>query len=117
MRNMRHVVDVMRPTGAEGTRGERQGQDIRVRSGVSCSIETVSGGETEQARSTYPAATYKVTMYADHLKPVTPPMYLAGGTLGMIPGTNEPRWLNVLFVGDPQGNGRIHELICEEDLS
>ena len=110
MRNMRHVVNVMRPTLAVGSRGEAEGQDQQVLKEVPCSIETLSGREAELARSVYPDATYKVEMYADPRNPVTAVMYLTGGTLGT-------RRLNVGFVNDRDLKGVQYELLCGEDLS
>lgn len=107
---LRHYVNVMQPTDAEGTRGEREGQDKTVRQGVPCSIETLSGRELELARSTYPDATYKVVMRADPLRQVTSVMYLTGGTLGK-------RRLYIAFPNNiDQKNFELH-LLCSEDLS
>lgn len=107
MRGFRHYVNVMKPTDAEGSRGERQGQDSIVRQGVPCSIETLSGAEGERARGTYGDVTYKVTMYADRLRPITSAMYLSGGTLGK-------RQLHIAFVNDRDQVGFVLELLCGE---
>lgn len=100
----------MRPTEATGTVGELQGQDATVIALVPCSIETLSGREAEIARSVYADVTYKVEMYSDPRKPVTPNMYLTGGTLG-------PRRLHIGFVKDSNnmGTGSL-ELLCAEAM-
>lgn len=111
MKNMRHVVNVMRPTQALGTRGEGEGKDQQVLKDVPCSIETLSGREAELARSVYPDATYKVEMYADPSNPVTAVMYLTGGTIGT-------RRLHIGFVNDSNNMGTASlTLLCGEDLS
>ena len=105
--NLRHYVNVMQPTDAEGTRGEREGIDKTVRQGVPCSIETLSGVEGERARGTYGDVTYKVTMRADRLRPVTNAMYLTGATLGK-------RKLHIAFVNDVDQMGFELQLLCGE---
>lgn len=107
---LRHYVDVMKPTAAIGSRGELEGQASLVRQGVACSIETLSGREAEIARSTYPDATYRVRLYADPSKPVSEEMYLTGGTLGK-------RKLQIGFKNDIDQVGFVNELLCGEDLS
>jgi head-tail adaptor len=108
--NLRHYVNVMQPTDAEGTRGEREGMDKTVRQGVPCSIETLSGAEGERARGTYGDVTYKVTMRADRLRPITAAMYLTGGTLGN-------RKLYIAFKNDIDQMGYQLELLCGELVS
>jgi hypothetical protein len=105
---LKHYVNVMRPTEAYGSVGELQGQDQTILQGVPCSIETLSGREAEIARSVYADVTYKVEMYADPRKPVTAEMYLTGGTLGK-------RKLHIGFVNDSNnmGTGSL-ELLCSE---
>lgn len=104
---MRHMVTVMRPTQAQGTRGEPQGKDAVIVKDVPCSIETLSGREGELARQIFAAATYRVQMYGDPSKPIENTDYLQFGS----------RRLNIGFINDRQQNGIELELLCEEALS
>jgi hypothetical protein len=104
---MRHLVNVMRPTGAEGDLGERRGQPICVRREVPCSIETLTGREIDQARTILSDAIYKVEFYADPSKVVTQNDFLTGGTLGK-------RELHIGYVNDVNMQGLKLELLCGE---
>lgn len=110
MRNVVHVVNVMRRAEARDSLGETpDNQDTLIRKSVPCSIETLSAREAEQARTVFPDANYKVEMYADPKAPVTPDCYLTGGSLGKAK----------LYCGPDLAelNGPIHTLPCSGDLS
>lgn len=108
MKNMRHVVSVMAPPGATDSRGQEEGKPTVVRANVPCSIETIGGAESEAGQSNYPTVNYQVEMYADPKNPVTPDMYLTGGTIGK-------RELQIRLVNDSNNmhTGRL-TLFCTE---
>lgn len=118
MKGYRHVVNVMRPTQAQGSVGEALGQDATVRRLVPCSIETLAGKEAEQVHSTWPSVTKKVEMYADPARQVTPVMYLTGGSLGnrlMSDGSTQPRVLSIVFIDEDEIGLKV-TLFCEEAM-
>lgn len=96
---MRHVANIMRPTDAEGTRGEREGQDEVVIREWPFSYKQLRGDTAEQVHSVYGMAAGQLEGYADPSRQVTPGMYLAGGTLG-------GRRLDIAAVEDKGGMGR-----------
>lgn len=109
MKNMRHRVNVMRPTKAEGTLGELQGQPELYRSEVPCSIKPISGNESEQARQNAPSATFEIEMYGDPNKPTTEECWLE-----LLPLTKPPRKFNIQFIDDKNLNQIELRLLCGE---
>jgi hypothetical protein len=107
MKNLRHVVSVMRPTEATDTIGNTRGAPQQIFGQWPCSIETLSGRELELARSTYADATLKVEGYGDPGKRFKVTDYLTGGSIGS-------RVLNIGFINDRQQNGIQLSLICGE---
>ena len=105
MKNMRHVVNVMRSTKTEGSLGQTQGKPDTIIKDWPCSIETLSGRELELARSTFAAATLKVEGYGNPSKPIKETDYLEFGE----------RILHVGFVDDKHQNGVELSLICGEE--
>src|SRR5581483_3206234 len=106
MKNMRHVVKVMRPPNP-------QGEDVRnnpptvLRTKVPCSIEPMRGQEAERLSQMYATAIHTVGMYGDPaklIKRVDKCIDQTGATL------------NVLDIRDPSRSqlGYI-ELICGEE--
>jgi head-tail adaptor len=78
VKNMRHVVTVMRPAEAQDDAGQKKNATV-YRADVPCSIEHLSGREAEKARAIYPEATLKVEMYGNPLKPVSHKDWLKHG--------------------------------------
>lgn len=105
MKNMRHVVNVMRPTKATGTLGELQGQPEIVCEKWPCSIKPISGNESESARQNAPGATFAVEGYGDPKWKDLEQCYLTGGSIG-------ERRLNIAFVDDENLNGVKLRLLC-----
>jgi hypothetical protein len=104
VRNLRHYVNVMRPTKAADEYGQTQGQPETLLANVPCSVETLSGRELELARATFGMVSYKVTMYGDPSKPIRRTDYLTMGD----------RRLEIADVKDTYQNGVVFELICGE---
>ena len=107
MKNMRHIVDVMRPTEALDGYGQTQGNPQIVMRQWPCSIETLSGREVEQARTVFAEATHKVEGYGDPARPFKERDYLTGGSIGS-------RVLGIGFKNDKQQNGIHLSLLCGE---
>lgn len=103
---LRHVVNVMRPPTALGTRGEPDGNPKLVRANARCSIETISGRESDQVHAKWPNADYRVEMRVDP-REITAEDYLTGGTL-------KSRRLNIEHVDDVDGLGFLFRLLCSE---
>lgn len=105
---MQHTVDVYRdPTGTYGTRGEILGGAELVAARVPCSIETLSGREAEQARSTYPYAAYQVEFWGSPAWNLTTQCKLIHGN-------------NVYHIGhidDVDQKGCEFVLLCGRDLT
>lgn len=96
---MRHVANIMRPTDAEGTRGEREGQDEVVIREWPFSYKQLRGDVAEQVHTSLGTAAGQLEGYADPSRQVTPGMYLTGGTLGA-------RRFDIAAVEDLSGMGR-----------
>lgn len=105
---MRHIVNVMRPTEAKGSLGQKQGQDKPLCKDWPCNIKTLSGKEQESARTTAPDAQYEVEGYGDPTWTNLEKCYLTGGTL-------RERVLNIAFVDDKNLNGVNLRLLCGEN--
>lgn len=106
---LRHVVNVMRPAENQGTRGEIEGKDKLIRRDVPCSIDTLTVREVQHVQSMWPEATYRIEMYADPSRQVTPGDYLTGQSLG-------ERKLYVVGVVDVETLGVVARLFCSEAL-
>lgn len=109
-KNMRHVVNVIRPTSAEGSIGQLQGKPDVLLANVPCSIRPVSGRESEEARQNGVTATLIVELYGDPRKPITESDWLA-----VHPITDPPRKLNIAYINDKQQNGIELTLFCGEN--
>ena len=107
MKNMRHRVNVMRPTEAQGTRGQAQGNPELILKDWPCSIETLSGREIEQARTVFAEATHRVEGYGDPAQRFKERDHLTGGSIGK-------RTLHIGFINDKQQNGIELSLLCGE---
>lgn len=105
MKNMRHRVNVMRPTKATGSLGERQGQDETVCENWPCSITTLSGKEQETARQNGADAQYSIEGYGDPKWKDLEKCYLQFGE----------RRFHIAFVDDEQMNGVKLRLLCGEN--
>lgn len=106
-KNMRHIVRVMRPTEAAGTRGQSQGEPQTIIAEWRCSIETLSGREVVQARTVFAEATHEVKGYGDPKKRFEERDYVTGGSIG-------ERVLHIGFINDIQQNGVSLSLLCQE---
>lgn len=107
MKGYDNTVNVMRPATASTDRGQQRGQPTCVRREVPCSIETLTGNQSEIARQLYTDATYSVKFYADPSKPVDEKCYLTGGTLG-------ERKLQIGHVADTDFKNLELTLLCGE---
>lgn len=105
--DLRHTVNVMRPTEATGSLGETQGEPKLICKNWPCSIAVMSGRELELARQNFAAANLKVEGYGDPRNPFKATDYLTGGSIG-------GRVLNVGFVNDLKQNGLELSLVCGE---
>jgi head-tail adaptor len=106
-KNMRHVVSVMRPTEAQGTRGQIQGTPETIIDKWPCSIETLNGREVVQARTVFAEATHRVEGYGNPAKRFKERDYVTGGSIG-------ERVLAIGFINDKQQNGVELSLLCGE---
>jgi hypothetical protein len=106
VKNMRHVVTVMRPAEAVGSLGQTQGQPTTIYQNWPCSIKTVGGSESVQGQQIGGSRTLEVEGYTDPKKPIRTEDYLQLGT----------RVLNVSFVDDVDQNGVKVRLLCGESL-
>lgn len=106
MKNMRHVVNVMRPTESLEGHGAIEGKPTIYIPKVPCSIETLSGQELERARQLVSTATHKVEMYGDPKKPLKRTDFL----------DFEGRTLEIGQILDKNQNGVELELICGEEV-
>ena len=79
MKNLRHIVTIKRPTKAVGPDGQPQGQDETLFSEVPCSIETLTGVESEVGGQLVARSTYQVKLYGDPNKPLKESDYLQFG--------------------------------------
>lgn len=114
MTNLRHVVNVMRPTKNKGTVGESQGQPDVVMRNWPCSIETLQGREADLARQTFASATLKVEGYGDPRNPFKATDYLE--FVDGVTGTKDkPRKLYIGVVNDEKQNGIKLTLLCGEE--
>jgi len=104
MRNMRHTVNVMRPTEAVGPLGQTQGSPTVVCKDWPCSIRSMTGSEQEQARQVNAFATLTVEGYGDPKWTKLEECYLQFGE----------RRLNISYVDDEQQNGIKLTLFCGE---
>lgn len=111
MRNLRHIVNVHRPTQALDSRGQANNDTVYWRD-VPCSIETLSGQEQIVARQLLATATYKVAMYGNPEKRLDPSDKLEWG----VKPDGKPRYLEIGEIRDLQQNGQQLELICGEIL-
>lgn len=105
---MRHVVNVMRPTKAQGSLGEIQGMPETVCRDWPCKIKTLSGKEQEVARQTAADAQFEAEGYGDPKWTNLEQCYLTGGSL-------RDRRLNIAFVDDENLNSIKLRLLCGED--
>lgn len=103
---MRHVVNVMRPTGARGSRGQPEGKADTIIANWQCSITPLGGSESDEASGTMAQMTYQVEGYGDPSKPIMPKDFLMFGT----------RKLHVSTVEDVNMNGQHLILTCGEEL-
>lgn len=110
-KNMRHRVNVMRPTSAEGSIGQLQGKPELLMANVPCSIKPISGSsESEDARQNGVVAQLTVELYADPRKPIKERDWLY-----VHPITDDCRKLNIAYVQDEEQNGIELTLFCGEN--
>ena len=102
-----HVVNVMRPSSAEGSRGQIQGRPEVIIKNWPCLVTDISGKEIVQARTVFSEATMKVDGYGDPNKPFAERDYLTGGSIGT-------RMLNIGTISDKNQNGVELSLLCGE---
>ena len=98
------IVNVMRPTKAQGPDGQPQGQDEVWRAEVPCSIETIAGTQPEVGGQQRAITTYTVEMYGNPDKPMKHSDYLLW----------QGRRLNIADIADERQNGVQLTLICGE---
>lgn len=105
MPTLNKIVDIRCPPDAVDESGQPRGVDGVVRREVPCSIEPVSGQESETGGQQQAITSYRVELYGDPNKPIRHRDYL---TLG-------PRQFNVEHIADPSLNqlGKL-TLICGE---
>ena len=107
MKNMRHRVTVMRPTGAQEEHGALEGQPQTLIADVPCSITFLTGREAEVARQLVPSATHRVEMYGDPAKPLQYADWLKMGS----------KRFEVASINDKKLNGIELELLCVEVIN
>lgn len=79
---MRHYANIMRPTKAQGSVGNREGQpEVYIRE-QPFSYKQLTGAVQDQVNGTWVSATGAIEVYSDPSKPILPGMYFTGGTLG-----------------------------------
>lgn len=103
MRNLRHIVNVHRPTQALDSRGQANNDTVYWRD-VPCSIEAISATEGEAGGQQQAVTTYKVEMYGNPLKPLKHSDWLKWGS----------RKLNIEAIDDTKQNGEQLVLTCGE---
>lgn len=96
----------MRPTEAEGSLGQTQGQPQTIYQNWPCSIKTIGGSESIQGQQVTGSRTLEIEGYTDPRKPIKVQDYLTYGS----------RTLNVNFVDDVDQNGIAVRLVCGESL-
>ena len=101
------LVTIERPPESHGTRGQPQGQPVKIYSPWACSIEPVSGNKAVQARTVFAETTHHVKGRCDPAKRLKERDYLTGGSLG-------DRKLYIGFINDIHQNGVELELLCSE---
>ena len=107
---MRHVANIMRPTDAEGTRGEREGTDPVYIREWPFKYKQVSGDVAAIVNTNAGYATGTCEGYADPTRPVAAGMFLTGGTLG-------DRKFYITNVEDKDGMGRKWLITYREKTS
>lgn len=103
MKNMRHVVTVMRPTEALDDRGQLQGKDETITPKWPCSLDPLSGNKAEHARSLVPNVTHSVEGGRTRI-PLKQNDYLL----------HRGRRFNIEFINDIERNGDVTKLLCTE---
>lgn len=109
MRNpgtLRHRITFYRQPQGEDDRGQPDGPETILRSGVLCEVVTLSGREMELARQACAVATHRVGCYADPQRPITQGCFGLWGA----------RRLNIEEVIDPANDGLFVELLCTEEV-
>lgn len=106
---MRHIVNVMRPTEAVGSRGQPQGQPELILKEWPCSIDTLSGNKAAQARTVFAEARHSVKGYGNPDKPFKERDYLTGGVLG-----SRELFIGSIDYGRSQNQTGQIELLCGE---
>jgi hypothetical protein len=108
MKNMRHVVKVMRPPPPQGESGQLNTPEATVlMEEVPCSIDQLQGKEAERMQQMYATATQKVGMYGNPNKQIKRVDYLIDQTGAQ---------LNVLSINDGSRSQQGYiELICGEE--
>ena len=96
---MRHYANIMRPTDAEATRGEREGTDTVYIKEWPFSYKQLSGSVSEEVHSSWGNSAGQLEGFADPSRQVTPGFFLTGGSLG-------ERRLDIVAVEDKDGMGR-----------
>lgn len=102
--DLRHYVNVLLGPDATDDHGQAVGLDTVYIKDVPCSIETLSGRESEIARQQYAEATHLVKCYGDPARPIREHMRLRFGA----------RLIEIGFVKDVNQNGEVLELLCGE---
>ena len=76
----KHRVTIKLPSTSQGSRGQRSGVDSTMALKVPCSIETLTGRESEQGHQLYPDATLSVELDYREYPSLTTDHYLEFGT-------------------------------------
>lgn len=109
MRNMLHVVNVMRPTENLTDGGQKQNAECVLKNWP-CSIEPLSGREAERVHATFPEASLKVEGYGNPQKPFRRTDWLElKATDGAL------RKLHIADIQDEMQNGIELTLFCGEN--
>lgn len=105
--NFPHVVNILKPTAAEGSLGQTQGTPQTIVNNWPCKIRSLTGREQEQARTTQAFATLAVEGTGPIPTEDLEQCYLTGGTL-------KERQVNIAYVEDKNQNGIDLTLFCGE---
>lgn len=107
MRNLGHIVRVLRPTQTLDEYGQLAGRDTVIFRDWPCSIETLSGRKADEAHTIVAEATHSVEGWGNPANNISVKDYLLFGA----------RRFDVQHVNDVRLNGTELKLLCTEVLT